>query len=228
MKHQPSDFLSFLYQNKDLVIILASGHLLVRLIVFLFMRTVYSKATRRSPNLKWLHQTYRRIESHLSKLTVLFVFLGLFDFIILTLLINSIKTDKLVIDTSYLIDSQAKLKSTEARPMFFEMESDYRLISEAPEHSQLFRLFHSKFKRKDGFFLVRKESPNQDMFKYLQEDPKTYYLFMNSLSLHYTAFLASSFFENLFFKPVNYYETLNVAYLRKNLEKSKKSDLIKK
>ena len=228
MKQQPSDFLSFLYQNKTLLIILASGHLLARLTVFLFMRAAYSNSTRRSNRFGWLHQTYQQIESHLSNLAVLFVFLGLFDFINITLLTSSIKTEKLVVDTTQLIDSTAKLKSPQVRPVFFEMESDYKLISEAPEGSQLFNLFHSRFKRKNGFYLIKKESPTTDSFKILEKNPRTYYFFMERISFAYTAFLGSSFYRRMFFKPVDYYETLSVTYLRKDLEQTLKSPLIKK
>lgn len=118
--------------------------------------------------------------------------------------------------------------STKARPVFFEMESDYKLVSEAPENSQLYKLFHSRFKQKNGFYLIRKKSANEDSYKMLELDPATYYFFMNRLSFLYTAFMSSSFFERLFFKPVNYYETLNVIYLRKNLEQTLKSRMIKK
>lgn len=228
LKQQPSDFLSFLYQNKALLIILASGHLLARLTVFLFVRAAYSQATRRlRSRFEWPHEIYELAQSHLSKLAVFFVFLGLFDFINLTLLTNSIKTDKLLIDTTHLIDSIAKLKSTKARPVFYEIESDYKLVSEAPKGSQLYRFFHRRFERKH-FFLISKESANEDFFKLIETDPRTYYFFMNRLSFIYTAFLGSSLFQHIFFKPINYYETLSVTYLRKNLEKTLKADLIKK
>ena len=227
LKQQPSDFLSFLHQNKVLLILLAFGHLMTRLVVFLFMRTAYLNATR-SNRFGWLYQTYERIEGHLPKLAVLFVFLGLFDFINLNILCSLIKTDKLVIETTHLVDSLAKVKETKARPVVYEAESDYKQISESPRGSQLFRLFHSRFEQKDGFYLIKKESPDQDLFNLLDTNPSTYFLFMNRGSLINTAFLGSSFFENLFFKPINYYETLSVTYMRKNLEKTLKSDLAKK
>lgn len=65
--------------------------------------------------------------------------------------LENIKTEKLIVDTTFLIDSIAKLKSTQARPAFFEMDRDYKLVSEAPAGSQLFRLFHSRLKRGNGF-----------------------------------------------------------------------------
>ena len=201
---------------------------MARLAVFLFMKSAYSNVTRRSNRFEWLHRTHRQIGSHLSNLAILFVFLGLFDFILLAMLINSIKTDKLIIDTTNLVDSIAKIERTKARPVVYQMESDYKLISEAPEKSQLYRLFHGRFEGKHGLYLVRKKSPEKDLFKLLESDPSTYFFFMNKLSFIYTAFLVSSLFERLFFKPINYYETLSVTYLRKNLEKSLKSDLVKK
>ena len=231
LNQKPSDFLSFLYQNKALLIILVSGHFLAKLVLILFMRVAHVNTTRRPHrrfDFGWLHQTYWQIESHLSKLAVFFVFLSLFDFLILTMLTNSIKTDKLLIDTTHLIDSSEKVKDTKARPVFYQMESDYKLVSEAPRDSLLYRLFHRRFERKNGFYLVREESTNEDLFRLLQSDPSTYYLFMDRFPLIYTLFLSSSFFENIFFKPVNYYETLSVTYLRKNLEEGRKSDLIKK
>lgn len=99
LKQQPSDFLSFLYHNKALLIILASGHLLARLTAFLFMRTTYSNTSKR---FGCLHQTYERIQTRLPKLAVFFIFLSLFNFINLTLLTNSIKVgqgDVLEIET---------------------------------------------------------------------------------------------------------------------------------
>ena len=99
LKQKPSDFLSFLYQNKMLLLILASGHLLARLIVLLFMRAANLNSTRRPHRrFDWLYQTFERIERNLSKLAVLFVFLGLFDFILLTMLTNSIKVGQNDVD----------------------------------------------------------------------------------------------------------------------------------
>ena len=228
LRQQPSDFLSFLYPSKTLLIVLASGHLLARLIVLMFVRAANSNATKRSNRFGWLHQPYRQIKNQLSNLAVLFVFLGVFDFINLTLWINSIKTNKLIIDTSHLLDSTAKIESTKARPVFYQGESDYKLISEAPKNSQLYHLFHSKFERKNGFYLLRIESIDEDLFKLLLESyQSTFYFFMDRTALVFTIFKGSSLFKNIFFKPVNYYETLSVTYLRKNLEKSRKSNLIK-
>lgn len=131
-------------------------------------------------------------------------------------------------DTSNIIDTMVKLESTNKRPIFVEVESDYKLVAEAPNGSQLNRLFHRTFERPNGFYLIRKESASRDLFKILDNDNDSMYFFMNRFSFLYTMFLGSSFFTYVFFKPVNYYETLNVAYVRKDLRAAEKFNLIKK
>lgn len=211
-KQQASDFLSFLYQNVGLVLMIVFGCLLTRLVAVSFLKTIYSSQTRR---VKWFSveilllacsQTTRQ----LPKLAILFLFFILFSgfkFILVTILCNLIKTDKVVIDTSFLIDEVEKLGSTDKKPIFVEHELDFKLISEAPKDSELDRMFNRILKQKDGFFLLRRRSFG-DFFLCLDYlGSQNYFFFTNRLLLVYVLNIVTSFFERVFFNHKSFYET---------------------
>lgn len=119
-KQQASDFLAFLYQNVSLVLMIVFGCLLTRLVAVSFLKTIYSNQTKR---VKWfsieiLLLACCQATRKLPKLAILFVCFTIFKFIMVTLLSNTIKTTKVVVDTSFLIDSLEKLENTDKRPIF--------------------------------------------------------------------------------------------------------------
>lgn len=118
--HQASDFLSFLYQNLTLLLIIVFGYLLNRLVVASLLKSVYSSQTRRITlfALKMLFLTCGQARKLLPKLAILFLSFAFFKFIMVALLSNTIKTTKVVVDTSFLIDSVEKLESTNKKPIF--------------------------------------------------------------------------------------------------------------
>ena len=75
---------------------------------------------------------------------------------------------------------------------------------------------------------MRRKSAKEDFFRLVKTDPRSYFFFMDRTPLIYTIMMGSSLFKNVFFKPANYYQTFSVTYLRKNLDKPRKSSLIKK
>ena len=117
-KQQASDFLSFLYQNLNLVLVMFAGFLLTRLVAILFLKILHSRPTKRLFSLEILFLTCCQTVKHLPKLSILFLAFALFRFILVTLLSNCIKTDKIVVDTSFLIDSVEKLEVTNNKPIF--------------------------------------------------------------------------------------------------------------
>lgn len=209
-KQQASDFLSFLYQNVNLVLMILFGYLLTLLLAVLFLKTVYSNETRR---VKWFSFDILLLAScqatrQLPKLALLFLSFTLFHFIMVNCLSNMIKTEKVIIDTSFLIDSVEKLESTNKRPIFVEHGSDYRLISEAPIATQLYRLFNRFLKQKDGFYLISRRSFAHFFlcFEYLAS--QNYFIFLNRISLIYLLNIVTSFFERVFFSHKDFYETV--------------------
>lgn len=74
---------------------------------------------------------------------------------------------------------------------------------------------------------MRRRSAEEDFKRLVKNHPTTYFFFMDRIPLAY-AIMIGSLFKNIFFKPANYYQMLSVTYLRRNLDKKRKSDLIKK
>ena len=97
LEHHASDFLAFLYQNVLLLVVIAAGYLLTRLAAAIVWKAVLSKngsgSTRWLP-IKPFYLTYGKVVRHLPRLAILFLSFTFFKFIIVTLLTNTIKTDK--------------------------------------------------------------------------------------------------------------------------------------
>ena len=89
LKHQASDFLSFLYQNKLLLIILLVGYCFVRLMIVFFLKIACSNKRHRCFPFWLLYTSDDQIRDHLTKwntIGYLLLFFGLFKFVNLNLL----------------------------------------------------------------------------------------------------------------------------------------------
>lgn len=121
-KQQASDFLSFLYKNLTLLLMIALGSLMARMTAVLILETLHCLRGQTRRNNWFSHQVLFLACSQATKkqpnLKILFLSLTLFKFILIVLLSNSIKTQKVVIETSFLIDSPEKLESTDKKPVF--------------------------------------------------------------------------------------------------------------
>ena len=97
-----------------------------------------------------------------SALSLTFVFLNLFLFFNLNFLKNSIKTDKVVIDTSEIIDSNEEMMNTDKTLAFHY--SDLFIFAEAPLESHLKRLYDRKKENEilsSRVFLLRRKFLNK-------------------------------------------------------------------
>ena len=119
-KHKAADFLSFLYNNVPMLAMIAIGYLITRL-AFASIWAVYFPRKRKE---KWfpfnlLFLSADHVIKWLPKLSILMLSYAIFKFIIVNMLRNTIKSDTVVVDTSFLIDSAEKLETTNKRPIFF-------------------------------------------------------------------------------------------------------------
>lgn len=162
---------------------------------------------------------------------------------------------KVVMDTGFLVDTQKKLESTNSKPVFvgpfskslaicesqtwekklianliteiLEFETDYKTIFEAPKGTQLYKLFNRKIQKPDAFYLLRRSSLFEARLKLLKLSTRDYFFFMSRFPLVYALNLSTSFLSRIFFNRNIYYETLNVIYVRKNLEEGMKRKLLR-
>ena len=104
-KRQASDFLSFLYHNNSLLAMIAFGYLLTRLVLASLSLAVYRRRIRL---LRLLFLTYDRALRHLPKLAVLILSFVFFKFILIILLTNTIKTQKVVSCIHFMFIKLAK------------------------------------------------------------------------------------------------------------------------
>lgn len=209
-KHKAADFLAFLYQNISLLAMFAIAYLLTRLMIASFWAVMYSRRTgkiKRFP-FRLLYLTDDQVMKRLPELAILLLSFALFQFFAVALLTNSIKTAKVVTDTSFLIDTANKLESTNKKPVFWEYKSDYRLISEAPKGTQLFRMFHQRLQHPDGFFLIKRKSITADMLYLYNLGADEYFLFMSRFPLVCLMNIVSTFLDRVFFNRNVYFESL--------------------
>lgn len=94
-----------------------------------------------------------------------------------------------------------------------EHGSDYKLISEAPYGSQLYRLFHRSLKQKNGFYLLKRRSIEEfyHCLEYIGSQDS--FMFMNRLLLVYVLNIVKSFFNRAFFNDKIFYESVRYDIL---------------
>ena len=228
LKRKPLDFLSFIYQNIALLTMIVSGYLAVRFVIACL--SVYPKRKKKFP-FDLFYLTDRAVMRRLPKVAILVLTFSWFQFILVSCLTSSIKTTKVVIDTSFLIDSLQKIESTTRKPVFLgelmcpgdsttnffwlpipifseiELESDYKIISGALKGTLLYRLFHRKLERRSNFFLLRTNSLAADMLSIYKSTDQSF-LFMSRFPLSVMLNIVSTFFSRVFFNHHIYYESL--------------------
>lgn len=124
-KRKPLDFLSFIYQNIALLAMIFVGYLFIRLVIAFLAVYSYGQARRSSypkPRKKFpfeiFYLTSGQVMKRLPNLAILILTFAWFKFILVSCLTSSIKTNKVLVDTSFLIDSLQKIESTTRKPVF--------------------------------------------------------------------------------------------------------------
>ena len=217
---ETSDFTSFLFQNKRLLLIILSGYLLIIAVTF-----IYFQASRPSSRfLSSLKLGARKILHNAGRPTfsvhqILLVFFSLFMFINQTLLRSSIKTEKATVNTQEIIDGISKLVETSKTMVVnFEEESILKL---ALEHSFLGRL--AKKRR-----IVYRAPMSDEKIKELKKERMDFLFFFSSeiYLMFVFSFFASTAQQNglvAFIRSQIYSESfVRVFYMRRGLPAYKK------
>lgn len=217
-----SDFTSFLYQNKQLMMIIFSGYLIVAILIFVLSQII-NPAPDCAKRLRLVLYKILFIDSVKSpcsfKVALIFLFFHIFMFFCQNFLFGSVKTEKVTIDTSAVIDTTSKLIRSE-KTMVVNHEQD-KSMNLALEHSFLGRL--AKKRRMVLNPTVTKEERNALLTKRMD----SYFFMAIHMDLYYVMYMFSSYSELgglvAFIRSQIYRESfLRVFYLRRSLEDEKK------
>lgn len=219
---QKSDFFIILFQNISLFLITLVGYLVMLFIIYFILRR------KKIFSLKLFNLNYKKLCTLSSKIAFLFLFFNLFMFINVALLVNSMQTEKIIINTDSFIDSVEKLEKT---PFIFAyFREEIQLFSKAPKNNFLFRLYRKKIIKENNFLELRgfskSASINEVENKFLERgNLNSYFLFMRKFVITCVFASISQYTHNqlAFIKPTSYYESLKVIHMRKNLDVAKKN-----
>ena len=226
---ESADFSTFIIQSRFQILKCLIGYFITLLIVFIFKRTVYPKNRKlKLSSYELFFSDFKIINKFFSKLKYILLAFNLFLFVNLSLLSNSIKTEKVVVPTDELIDSVTKFERTRKEPCFFREENDMEVILNAPSNSFLSRVFKNKIKRKSILCHLSKKYNATEVDKLREKGLHTYFYFMKRASL---LILLSYITKNannylLFKKSTQYYEMQYVIYVRRSLDERRKNSLM--
>lgn len=154
------------------------------------------------------------------------MFLNLFIFLNLNFLCGSIQTDKVIIDSSDIIDTHSKLINTQKMLM---IRIDDELFAGNSKNSFWTKIYMKKATTNQLWLfkplMNRKDTENfRDK---MNEIGLSSYLFLNKdINLYYSMIILSSFALEKglvgYLKPKSYAEFLEAFYMRKNLDTFKK------
>lgn len=164
------------------------------------------------------------------KLNIIAIFYLLFKMICLTLLMNNIKTNDVILDLKGLIDTLPELFETKKYACYTENESDHNFIANSDKNSILNRIYHQKRKEMDKVcFVDSLLSENQEFSISQFEETKTFFV-MNEIPLRLTMSFISNYkeIEIIYINSILDYELLLAHYLSPKLNKSLKIKLLNK
>ena len=226
---ESADFSTFIIYSQFQILKCLIGYFLTLLIVFVFQRTIYSGNRRlKLSSYELFFCRLKIINKFYSKLKYILLAFNLFLFVNLSLLSNSIKTEKVVVPTDELIDSVAKFERSRKEPCFFREMHSVEAILTAPRTSFLTRVFNNKIKRKADVCTLSLKYNATEVAKLREKGLHNYFFFMKRtpilILLSYVTKNASDYL--LFKKSTQYYEVQYVIYIRKSLDESRKTLLL--
>ena len=222
---QTTDFTSFFFQSKQLLLFILSGYVSLIIFALAFSKTRAFSRTFSTLKLVLSNVLYGVRQSAVRKLAILLLCFNLFLFVNKNFLQSSIKTEKTAIKTDEIINSVSKLLST-PKLLVVNFEEDSTL-KRALEHSFLGRL--NKKRRFVHSAPISKEQ--QETLRKQRLD--SFYFFSSEVYICFTLSFFAPFAnrEGLvgFLRTQIYSESsLRVMYLRRGLEEEKKRFVLRR
>ena len=224
-KLQKADISSFLLNNRVLLYVTIIGYFLFFIFIFAFLRKVFyiynSTKIIKLILFKLLFLNDKQLQGLSSKIAIIFVFFNFFLLIFLNVVRNCIKTDKVVINTDEFIDSDNKLDETPK--ILTIIHNDEELFSKSPERTLMNRLYFKKLKN-EKFFMTNKRE-GQEEFRELEKNGLANHFFLMPKTGLLITLASFTYSEDqfVFLKQKSYCERISVIYMRKDLDKIRKS-----
>ena len=218
---EKSDFLSFLFENLNILTYILIGYLLCLIAVaFLFQKFKFKRS------LSLLFQDYRQLCSLSSKIAIIVLSFNLFLFILITSLKSFINTNKILINTDEFLNSNEKLIETSKILTIFSYH--LKTFRKGAKSSLLTKLINRKIKEKK--YLIFGLNAIELREKFLKNDvPSLFFLFEKRLLLHYISlYLPLTRNQIVFKKLTNLFEQIQVIFLSKSLKSGDKKFIKKR
>lgn len=220
-KLQNSDFISFLFENMHILLIILFSYLFVILTCLSFFNfsspnyRIVSKKSFLVFDLFFIDLNKLMLLS--LKIYLLFLLFVIFNKIFGNLISNYIQVEKVVVDRNALIDSVKKLTTTEKTMVFFEHNE---ILTAAPDGSLLRRLYQKMKKEKKIYAINQRYSVKSWIKKASIEDPASFFFFIDRNNLLFTLKSISIYLKDYLglLTPTSYYEIFSIFGLRKNLK----------
>lgn len=214
-----TDFSIFFINNFKIILIILIGYYLTRFLIYLYFKSVKSKF-----NFFDLFLIELRNGSKVSKISLIILFFNFFLFINLSLLSNSIKTDKVIVKTDQIIDSFDELDRSSKILAYFEDQG--HIFTQAPNRSFLYRFYQKKFKKNKIFLFSSKKFENfAELLEIAQRIGFDNFLFIAERTRIYPTYkFISKYLTNyhLWIRSTAFFEELCFLYLNPNLDEKKK------
>ena len=220
---EESDFSSFLFENLNLLSYILIGYLLLFFYGFIFFKKHFPFLNPLKKlkiiSSKLLFNNHIQLRKLSPKFAYILLFFNLFLFILIQLLTNFIKTDKVTLNTDELIDSNDKILSN-SKILYTRIEN-LRQFSHFPESSLLFKLMKRK-KEQNQYLTKLNQTKIDEIIKKGQSS--SVLIFENRPMLLNSLLLFSMFTKNpiIFMKLGNYHQNIYVYFMRRRLDKNKK------
>ena len=220
---EKADFSSFLYDNFNILLIILSGYLAIKLSIFVFLKL---SSHNGAGFIKYLKLTLFGVtnfnEALSSTLSLLFLSLNLFLFFNLNFLSGTIKTESVIVDQTQLIDSIDEIINNDKKIII--NFSDVFVLADAPGNS-FFKKLYDRKREQNKILVIPQDKGVQILSKVIEQGLTKYFFFSIETSLIYVMTALSDYTDKntiCFFKSTNFYEILGVFAMRKSLDEFKK------
>ena len=220
---EESDFSSFLFENLNLLSYILIGYFLLFFFGFICFKKLFPFLNPLKKlkliSSKLLFNNHIQLRKLSPKFAYILLFFNLFLFILIQLLTNFIKTDKVTLNTDELIDTNEKILSN-SKILYTRIEN-LRQFSHFPESSLLFKLVKRK-KEQDQYLTKLNQTKIDEIIKKGQSS--SILIFENRPMLLNFLLSFSMFTKNpiIFLKSGNYHQNIYVYFMRRRLDKNKK------
>ena len=218
-----TDLSSFLYENLNLLSYMLIGYLLLFFFSYIFAKKFihFLSPLKKSKLIlsKLFYDDSTQLRAFSPEIALVFVFFNFFFFLLITLLINFIKTDAVIVNTNEIIDSNEKLLTTNKTLVVDNLDLEY--FASLPKNNILSKLVKRKKENNQYLTVIDMEKLKEIIKKFKSS---SFFILNSKDKVFEYLLICAAFIKNpiIFRKPTNYHETVYMYEMRKNLQNNKK------